>query len=38
MLKAQLGRAPTPAEICAHTGLSPFAVRHALALARVMRQ
>jgi len=38
VLKAQLGRTPTAQEISAQSGLTPFAVKHALALARVMRQ
>ncbi|WP_394840473.1 sigma-70 domain-containing protein [Pendulispora rubella] len=38
MLRPRLNRAPTPQEIADHTGLTLFAVKHALALARVMRQ
>jgi DNA-binding transcriptional ArsR family regulator len=37
-LQAALGRRPSPAEIAERSGLSPDAVRHALALARVMQR
>jgi hypothetical protein len=37
-LKAELGRAPTAPEIAARAGLSEDAVRHALALVRVMQR
>lgn len=37
-LRAELGRAPKPAEIAAHAGLDEDAVRHALGLARVMQR
>jgi len=38
LLRVRFNRAPTPQEIREHTGLTAFAVQHALALARVMRQ
>lgn len=37
VLRAELGRAPKPAEIAAHAGLDEDAVRHALGLARTMQ-
>jgi hypothetical protein len=37
-LRTELGRSPTPEEIRQKTGLSMFAVRHALGLARVMQK
>jgi hypothetical protein len=37
-LRAELGRAPTAEEVAARSGLSLDAVRHALALAKVMQR
>ena len=37
-LRAELGRSPTTEELIARTGLSAFAVRHALGLAKVMQR
>lgn len=37
-LRAELGRSPTTVELIERTGLSPFAVQHALGLAKVMQR
>ena len=38
LLRGELGRAPTAAQIAAHAGIPLEAVRHALGLARVMQR